>query len=873
MADRWRAPTGRSYSPQGAQRVEDHADVDHFLQQGAEDRVDVAECGESHRDEARADAEQHALAGDVQRAAADPDRVGDAVDAVDHDHRVGGLGRDRGAGRAHRDPDVGERERRRVVDPVADHHDRPEVRARPHRADDLELLLGRLVAVDPVCADLAADRVRHRRPVTGDECDVEDPGRLQAGGQARRVVAQPVGDRDRADELAVHLDEHLRAVVVGACRIEPGGAADRDPQAVDEAGDSLADRLVHLLGEGELEPPPLRLAHECGRERVGRELVERGGEAERLVGGEPVERDDVVDLRRAQRERAGLVEQHGLRLAEQLDHAAALDDHPGARGPRDTGDERDRGGEDQRARRCDDEHGDRAHGVAARGPGGAGHEQRDREEDRGVAVGEPHEGRLLRLGLADEADEVRVRALGGRTGRAQLEGIGGVRGAAPRHPASVDRARQRLSGERRFVDDGLVRDDDSVDRHDLTGAHDHDVAHDEIVHGDLLEGVAAPPRGHARGALDERRQLAPGPARRHLLERVAAGQHQRDHRAGEVLAGRQGAGDRHERDRVHADVAVPQRPQHGPRERHEHDRRPGRPDRVRGTAVAEREEDAPADHAHERREREKARAHRLASEQPRPDRADQVADRRRGAADHEHLEAAAHERHPRHPSLEDTEREEREACADERDRERDTQREEEVRPERDQRRDRVGGTDHDRVAAGRLGLAVWQAELLLDLRLDQRVRRGRDPVARDLRVLGREALLAEEQGELLDLDGGVILQLGLLVSDLAREELVLGLARQERTGAHRERAGRRLGEAADDHGGRADRGAREAGDDPERHEQAVLEAEHELPDTRQLRDPAALSEHALAQLIAAGRMRPGFLVPHNKKIKKENRIT
>ena len=33
---------------------------------------------------------------------------------------------DRRSGGSHRDPDVGERERRRVVDPVADHHHRPE---------------------------------------------------------------------------------------------------------------------------------------------------------------------------------------------------------------------------------------------------------------------------------------------------------------------------------------------------------------------------------------------------------------------------------------------------------------------------------------------------------------------------------------------------------------------------------------------------------------------------------------------------------------------------------------------------------------------------------------------------------------------------
>ena len=63
----------------------------------------------------------------MQRAAAGMDGVGDAVDAVDGDHGVGGLGGHGRAGGAHRDSDVGERERGSVVDAVADHHDRAQL--------------------------------------------------------------------------------------------------------------------------------------------------------------------------------------------------------------------------------------------------------------------------------------------------------------------------------------------------------------------------------------------------------------------------------------------------------------------------------------------------------------------------------------------------------------------------------------------------------------------------------------------------------------------------------------------------------------------------------------------------------------------------
>jgi hypothetical protein len=63
------------------------------------------------------------LARDAERAPARVHGVGDAVDAVDGDDGVRGLRGHRRACRAHRDAEVGQRERRGIVDAVADHHD------------------------------------------------------------------------------------------------------------------------------------------------------------------------------------------------------------------------------------------------------------------------------------------------------------------------------------------------------------------------------------------------------------------------------------------------------------------------------------------------------------------------------------------------------------------------------------------------------------------------------------------------------------------------------------------------------------------------------------------------------------------------------
>ena len=59
------------------------------------------------------------------------DRVDQPVEPIDDEHDVGRLRRRGRAARAHRDADVGRRERRRVVQPVADHHHDAVARARP----------------------------------------------------------------------------------------------------------------------------------------------------------------------------------------------------------------------------------------------------------------------------------------------------------------------------------------------------------------------------------------------------------------------------------------------------------------------------------------------------------------------------------------------------------------------------------------------------------------------------------------------------------------------------------------------------------------------------------------------------------------------
>ena len=163
--------------------------------------------------------------------------------------------------------------------------------------------------------------------------------------------------------------------------------------------------------------------------------------------------------------------------------------------------------------------------------------------------------------------------------------------------------------QRRLVDDRLRVRDDSVRGNDLARAHDHEVAGHERFDRDLLDARGTVAMGDARRALDQKPQLAAGPARRPGLEGRAAGQHQRDDRAGELLAEDQRARDRDERDRVDADIPSREAADRVEYQRDEDDRGAETPGRVRPAGLVEQPEDAARDDGCERDDRERARSH------------------------------------------------------------------------------------------------------------------------------------------------------------------------------------------------------------------------------------------------------------------------
>ncbi len=104
--------------------------------------------------------------------------------------------------------------------------------------------------------------------------------------------------------------------------------------------------------------------HERSREEVARALLDGTGEAQHVARGPAVEHAHAMHVRTSDGERPRLVEHRDRGRAELLERASVPDDDLPPRGAVDAADDRDGRGEDERARRRDDEHGQRATRIA-----------------------------------------------------------------------------------------------------------------------------------------------------------------------------------------------------------------------------------------------------------------------------------------------------------------------------------------------------------------------------------------------------------------------------------------------------------------------------------------------------------------------------
>ena len=129
-----------------------------------------------------------------------------------------------------------------------------------------------------------------------------------------------------------------------------------------------------------MQPPLSRRGDNGPSDDVAGGLIERGGEAQHLVG-----RQDAIDVNRrerrlALRQRAGLVEDDDPDPGQRLERSTPFDEEPGLRAARHPAHDGDRDGEDQGAGGGHHQHGKRSQWITRGEPCPTGGGHRDGKE-------------------------------------------------------------------------------------------------------------------------------------------------------------------------------------------------------------------------------------------------------------------------------------------------------------------------------------------------------------------------------------------------------------------------------------------------------------------------------------------------------------
>ncbi len=143
---------------------------------------------------------------------------------------------------------------------------------------------------------------------------------------------------------------------------------------------------MHLVGHLQGKTSGGGGSHNGGGDDMLRSLLQGAGQAQNLLGTFVRCCLNRNEPRTPNRQRTGLIEQHGVRLSERVERRAAFDDDAAAGGLRHPRNESDGRGKDKWAGRGDDQDGERADGVASKHPGKARHEKRHRQQQQGVAI-------------------------------------------------------------------------------------------------------------------------------------------------------------------------------------------------------------------------------------------------------------------------------------------------------------------------------------------------------------------------------------------------------------------------------------------------------------------------------------------------------
>ena len=174
----------------------------------------------------------------------------------------------------------------------------------------------------------------------------------------------------------------------------------------------------------------------------------------------------------------------------------------------------------------------------------------DWKQQQRITIREADKRRLRGLSRIHHPDDAGVRAFARRCPGPNLEGLPGVDRAAPRRLSLPACDRDRLAGQRRFVDHGAWTQNDPVDRDHLAGAHQNDVAYSHLFNWNVSNRRILTTMGNSRSAIDQGLQVPLGPGDGEVLQHIAAGIHHGHNDPGKILAKRESGGHRDKSDGI-----------------------------------------------------------------------------------------------------------------------------------------------------------------------------------------------------------------------------------------------------------------------------------------------------------------------------------
>ena len=309
--------------------------------------------------------------------------------------------------------------------------------------DDGHLVGGGLLGDHVVDADHGPDRRGHVLPVAGHHDDSRMPARRRL--RMVRAASGRIGSisTQRAGRHPVDADEHAHGPIepaslpspghprLVAVHADPARLADRHVVPADRAADARAGDALRCGSVGRGRARGRAPARTMAAARTwGDTWSSDAASRSTSLGSRSSAVTMSTQCGSAGREGAGLVEEQDLGVGQPFEWPTALHDDTATSGPRQTGDDGDRCGEDERAGRGDDQHGDGPRQLTGHRPRRSGDADAHDEEDEGVAIGQAHERRVGRRGLLDQPHDAGVGRVVGPCAGEQVEGTAGVDGAA-----------------------------------------------------------------------------------------------------------------------------------------------------------------------------------------------------------------------------------------------------------------------------------------------------------------------------------------------------------------------------------------------------------------------------------------------------------